>query len=151
MILINIFGGGMVGVSGTAARIFNVLGKSNANVILITQGSSETNISIVIYDGELEAKKCVRELRSEFGECHLVKDITFDKEVCVVSVVGSGMKGAKGIAGKLFDAVAESGANIKMIAQGSSETNISFVINEDKLESCLKTLHKTFVEDEVNF
>lgn len=151
VILINIFGGGMVGVSGTAARIFNVLGKSNANVILITQGSSETNISIVIYDGELEAKKCVRELRDEFGECHLIKDITFDKEVCVVSVVGSGMKGAKGNAGKLFEAVSESGANIKMIAQGSSETNISFVINEDKLEPCLKTLHKTFVEDEINF
>jgi aspartate kinase len=147
VILINIFGGGMVGVSGTAARIFNVLGNSNANVILITQGSSETNISIVIYDGELEAKKCVRELKEEFGECHLIKDITFDKEVCVVSVVGSGMKGSKGIAGKLFDAVAESGANIKMIAQGSSETNISFVIDEENLENCLKTLHKTFIEN----
>ena len=100
--------------------------ESNANVILITQGSSETNISIVIYDGELEAKKCVRELRSEFGECHLIKDISFDKDVCVVSVVGSGMKGAKGIAGKLFDAVAESGANIKMIAHRITSYNVCY-------------------------
>ncbi|MCS3901375.1 aspartate kinase [Methanococcus voltae] len=147
VILINIFGGGMVGVSGTAARIFNALGRSNANVILITQGSSETNISIVIYDGELEAIKCVRELKKEFDGCHLIKDVSFDKEVCVVSAVGSDMKGSKGIAGDLFTAVAESGANIKMIAQGSSETNISFVIGEKDLENCLKKLHKTFIED----
>ncbi|AEH07423.1 aspartate kinase [Methanothermococcus okinawensis IH1] len=144
--LINIFGAGMVGVSGTAARIFSALGRANANVILITQGSSETNISIVIYGDGIEAENSIKELKKEFKDSPLIKDISIDNNVCVVSAVGAGMKGSKGIAGKLFTAVAESGANIKMIAQGSSEVNISFVIGEDELEKCLQTLHKTFIE-----
>ncbi len=148
--LINIFGAGMVGVSGTAARIFSALGRANANVILITQGSSETNISIVIYGDGVEAENCIKELKKEFKNSPLIKDISIDNNVCVVSVVGAGMKGSKGIAGKLFAAVAESGANIKMIAQGSSEVNISFVIGEDELEKCLQTLHKTFIENKKN-
>jgi len=128
--LINIFGAGMVGVSGTAARIFSALGRADANVILISQGSSETNISIVVYgDGE-EAERCLKELRGEFKNSNLIRDISIDMDVAVVSAVGAGMKGSRGIAGRLFTAVAESGANIKMIAQGSSEVNISFVIGE---------------------
>ncbi|WP_018153938.1 MULTISPECIES: aspartate kinase [Methanothermococcus] len=148
--LINICGAGMVGVSGTAARIFSALGRAQANVILITQGSSETNISIVVHDSESEVEKCVKELEKEFSTRHLIKEISVDNDVCVVSVVGAGMRGSKGIAGRLFSAVAESGANIKMIAQGSSEVNISFVIGEKELEPCLKTLHKIFIEDAEN-
>jgi len=145
--LINIFGAGMVGVSGTAARIFSALGRANANVILITQGSSETNISVVIYgDGE-EVDACVKELKKEFDGSNLIRDISVDNNVSVVSVVGAGMKGSKGIAGELFKTVAESGANIKMIAQGSSEVNISFVIGEDELENCLNKLHEKFIEN----
>ena len=144
--LINIFGAGMVGVSGTAARIFSALGRAGANVILISQGSSETNISIVVYgDGE-EAERCLRELRKEFKDSNLIRDISIDRDVAVVSAVGAGMKGSRGIAGKLFTAVAESGANIKMIAQGSSEVNISFVIGEKELKRCLQTLHDTFIK-----
>ncbi|MBW9222569.1 aspartate kinase [Methanothermococcus sp. SCGC AD-155-C09] len=144
--LINIFGTGMVGVSGTAARIFSALGRANGNVILITQGSSETNISIVVYGGRQEAENCIRELKREFKGSSLIKDISIDEKVCVVSAVGAGMKGSKGIAGKLFEAVAKSGANIKMIAQGSSEVNISFVIGEEELENCLQALHDTFIK-----
>ena len=70
-----------------------------------------------------------------------------DEIVCVFSVVGAGMRGSKGIAGKLFTAVAESGANIKMIAQGSSEVNISFVIDKIDLIPCVKKLHKIFIEN----
>jgi len=144
--LINIFGAGMVGVSGTAARIFSALGRADANVILISQGSSETNVSVVIYgDGE-EAERCLRELREEFKNSNLIRDISIDRDVAVVSAVGAGMKGSRGIAGKLFTAVAESGANIKMIAQGSSEVNISFVIGENELKRCLQTLHDTFIK-----
>ncbi|HIP85002.1 MAG TPA: aspartate kinase [Methanothermococcus okinawensis] len=144
--LINIFGAGMVGVSGTAARIFAALGRADANVILISQGSSETNISIVVYgDGE-EAERCLRELREEFKDSNLIRNISIDRNVAVVSAVGAGMKGSRGIAGKLFTAVAESGANIKMIAQGSSEVNISFVIGEKELKRCLQTLHDTFIK-----
>lgn len=144
--LINIFGAGMVGVSGTAARIFSALGRADANVILISQGSSETNISIVVYgDGE-EAERCLKELRGEFKNSNLIRDISIDMDVAVVSAVGAGMKGSRGIAGRLFTAVAESGANIKMIAQGSSEVNISFVIGENELQRCLQTLHDTFIK-----
>ncbi|HIP16276.1 MAG TPA: aspartate kinase, partial [Methanothermococcus okinawensis] len=79
--LINIFGAGMVGVSGTAARIFSALGRADANVILISQGSSETNISIVVYgDGE-EAERCLKELRGEFKNSNLIRDISIDMDV----------------------------------------------------------------------
>ncbi|WP_457611759.1 aspartate kinase [Methanocaldococcus sp.] len=149
--LINIFGAGMVGVSGTAARIFKTLGESGVNVILISQGSSETNISIVV--SEEDTDKAIESLKKEFGnfgkrsflENSIIRDVSVDKNICVVSVVGAGMKGAKGIAGEIFTTVSESGANIKMIAQGSSEVNISFVIDRDDLVNCVRALHKKFI------
>ncbi|XRP96559.1 aspartate kinase [Methanocaldococcus sp. 16A] len=150
--LINIFGAGMVGVSGTAARIFKALGEEDVNVILISQGSSETNISLVVSEEDVD--KALNALRNEFGDFgkksflnnNLIRDVSVDRDVCVVSVVGAGMKGAKGIAGKIFTAVSESGANIKMIAQGSSEVNISFVIDEKDLLNCVRKLHEKFIE-----
>ncbi len=143
--LINIFGAGMVGVSGTAARIFSALGRAKANVLLITQGSSETNVSVVIYGNSSDANNCMNELKKEFEHTNLVRDITIDENVAVISAVGVGMKGSRGIAGELFKTVGESGANIKMIAQGSSEVNISFVIGDDELEKCLNLLHERFI------
>ena len=150
--LINIFGAGMVGVSGTAARIFKALGEEEVNVILISQGSSETNISLVVSEEDVD--KAVKALKREFGDFgkksflnnNLIRDVSVDRDVCVISVVGAGMKGAKGIAGKIFTTVSESGANIKMIAQGSSEVNISFVIDEKDLLNCVRKLHEKFIE-----
>jgi len=150
--LINIFGAGMVGVSGTAARIFKALGEEDVNVILISQGSSETNISLVVSEEDVD--KALKALKREFGDFgkksflnnNLIRDVSIDKDVCVISVVGAGMRGAKGIAGKIFTAVSESGANIKMIAQGSSEVNISFVIDEKDLLNCVRKLHEKFIE-----
>ncbi|NPA62789.1 MAG: aspartate kinase [Methanococci archaeon] len=152
--LINIFGAGMVGVSGTAARIFKALGEEDVNVILISQGSSETNISLVV--GEDDVEKALKALKREFGDFgkktflnnNLIRDVSVDKDVCVISVVGAGMRGAKGIAGKIFTTVSESGANIKMIAQGSSEVNISFVIDEENLLNCVKKLHEKFIDNQ---
>ncbi|WP_423791971.1 aspartate kinase [Methanocaldococcus indicus] len=149
--LINIFGAGMVGVSGTVARIFSAL--KDVNVILISQGSSETNISLVISEEDVD--KAVSSLKKEFDGVkkggflsnNLIRDIDVDKNICVVSVVGAGMKGAKGIAGKIFTYASEAGANIKMIAQGSSEVNISFVIDEKDLVECVRTLHKKLIEN----
>ncbi|WP_456418330.1 aspartate kinase [Methanocaldococcus infernus] len=149
--LINIFGAGMVGVSGTAARIFKALGEEGVNVILISQGSSETNISIVVSEEDVE--KAINSLKREFGsfgkrsflESSIIRDVEVDHDVSVVSVVGAGMRGAKGIAGEIFTTVSESGANIKMIAQGSSEVNISFVIDKKDLINCVRALHRKFI------
>ncbi len=149
--LINIFGAGMVGVSGTVARIFKAL--EDVNVILISQGSSETNISLVVNDEDVD--KAINSLKKEFNGIkksgflrnNLIRDIEVDKDICVISVVGAGMKGAKGIAGKIFTLVSEAGANIKMIAQGSSEVNISFVIDEKDLVNCVRKLHKELIEN----
>ena len=73
-----------------------------------------------------------------------VTDVTSDDEVCVVSIVGAGMKGTSGVAAKLFSAISGVNVNVKMIAQGSSEQNISFVVQESDLKQTIEAIHKEF-------
>ncbi|HPS90195.1 MAG TPA: aspartate kinase, partial [Methanosarcina vacuolata] len=139
--LINISGAEMVGSVGTVARLFTVLAKSGVNVIMISQGSSESNISFVISEAHVET--ALKALHEEFNR-GIVKEITSDKDVCVVAVVGAGMAGTPGVAKRVFGALGNSLINIIMISQGSSQYNISFVVREDDAFAAVKTLHDEF-------
>ncbi|AKB49391.1 Aspartokinase [Methanosarcina barkeri str. Wiesmoor] len=139
--LINISGAEMVGAIGTVARLFAVLAKSGVNVIMISQGSSESNISFVI--SEAHVKTALKALHEEFNR-GIVKEITSDKNVCVVAVVGAGMAGTPGVAKRVFGALGNSLINIIMISQGSSQYNISFVVRENDAFAAVKTLHDEF-------
>ncbi len=140
--LVTVSGAGMIGAPGVAAKVFSVLGENRINVLMISQGSSEANISFIILRNELERTINVLEL-SLLGQ-GIVREITSEPDVCVIAIVGAGMKGTPGVAAKVFKAVADEGINVRMIAQGSSELNISFVVKEDKGTRAVKKLHREF-------
>jgi len=143
--LITVSGAGMVGAPGIAAKVFSVLGENNIDVLMISQGSSEANISFVIPRTTLE--KAVNKLELSLLGSGFVKEVTSETGTCIVAVVGAGMKGTPGVAARVFTAVANQGVNIRMIAQGSSELNISFVVEESDGIKALRALHTEFKLD----
>ena len=140
--MITVSGEGMHGAPGTAAKVLNALGKNDVNVLMISQSSSEANISLVVARSDLE--RAITALRESLLKESLFKEVTSDADVSIVAAVGAGMKGTPGIAAKLFRAVADNGVNVKMIAHGSSELNISCVVREDDVLKSVHALHEEF-------
>ncbi|BDC35517.1 aspartate kinase [Candidatus Methanoliparum sp. LAM-1] len=139
--LVSVIGTGMIGMPGVAAKVFSALAKKDINVIMISQGSSEANISFVIKENHVEeAYNCLKE---EFKD-NLIKDIEYKRDVGIIAVVGAGMIGTPGVAAKVFSALAKKDINVIMISQGSSEANISFVIKENHVYDGVRALHKEF-------
>jgi len=120
----------------------NALGKNDVNVLMISQSSSEANISLVVARSDLG--RAITALRESLLKESLFKEVTSEADVSIVAAVGAGMKGTPGIAAKLFRAVADNGVNVKMIAQGSSELNISCVVREDDVLKSVHALHEEF-------
>lgn len=144
--LVNISGAGMVGTIGVAARAFTALANAGVNITMISQGSSEANLSVVVDEAHL--KQAVRALKREFKN-GVVGEIEHDVHVSVVAVVGVGMAGTPGVAGRVFDALGKNSVNVIMISQGSSQHNISFVVEEDAAGEAVKVLHKEFALDKL--
>ena len=109
---------------------------------MISQSSSEANISLVVARSDLG--RAITALRESLLKESLFKEVTSEADVSIVAAVGAGMKGTPGIAAKLFRAVADNGVNVKMIAQGSSELNISCVVREDDVLKSVHALHEEF-------
>ncbi|HII01268.1 TPA: aspartate kinase [Methanosarcinaceae archaeon] len=139
--LINISGAEMAGTIGTVARLFTTLANAGVNIVMISQGSSESNLSFVVSEAHVE--KAVKALHGEFNR-KIIREIISDKEVCVVAVVGAGMAGTPGVAKRVFGALGNSMINIIMISQGSSQYNISFVVREKDAIPAVRTLHQEF-------
>jgi aspartate kinase len=139
--LLTISGAGMIGTPGIAARAFTSLANAGVNIIMISQGSSEANISIVVDEPQAEAAEIA--LRAEFPTT-IVREISHNKDVAVVAVVGAGMVGTPGVAGRVFGAMGRSKINVLMISQGSSEHNISFVVSISEAERAVLELHREF-------
>ncbi len=140
--LINVGGAGMIGTPGTAAKVFDILGKNNINVLMISQSASEANISFILQREVLE--KAVSTLEIALLGSGLIREVSTEDDVCVVAVVGADMKGTPGVAARMFGAVARRGVNVRMIAQGSSELNISFVVKETDGEKAVRAIHEEF-------
>jgi bifunctional aspartokinase / homoserine dehydrogenase 1 len=145
--IVNIEGGGMMGIPGFAARVFSALAKEGINIIMISQASSEHTICLVFRtdEGERALAALNRELALEL-ETHRIERFELLKELLVVSVIGEKMHGTPGIAGRLFSSLGQAGVNILVIAQGSSERNISFVIEEKNHSLALRTVHAAFLD-----
>jgi aspartate kinase len=140
--LISIEGAGTVDASEVAAKAFTALTRIEAHVLMISQGSSQSNISLIIPGEELE--RTVSALELTLTGSDYVERVSHERDLCVVAVVGEGMKGTPGVAARVFKAVAEKGINVRMIAQGSSEANISFAVRESDGDEAVKALHREF-------
>jgi aspartokinase/homoserine dehydrogenase 1 len=143
--LITVQGLGMVGVIGINCRIFKALSEAGVSVFMVSQASSENNTSFAVRNAD--ANLAVEVLRREFlqeinqGEIH---DIKAEKKLATVAIVGENMKRTPGIAGKLFGTLGRSGISVIACAQGASETNISFVIQQEHLRKALNSIHDSF-------
>jgi aspartate kinase len=140
--LIDVGGGaGMVGAPGTAAQIFSALAKNKVNIMMISQSPSESSISMVVRKNDLDKAITTLDLNL-LGK--VVKQVSVNDDVAVVAVVGSGMRGIKGVAARVFNAVAKRNVNVIMIAQGSSELNLAFVVKDSDCEQAVRALHDEF-------
>lgn len=143
--MITFSGTGLVGTTGIAGRLFGTLSKNNINIIIISQASSEMSICLVI--DEKDAEKAVNAINEEFD--FEIRKGTVNKTVAetgysVLAMVGEGMKNASGLTGKAFTTLGSSDVNIHVIAQGSSELNVSIVIKSEDAEKALNVLHSAF-------
>jgi bifunctional aspartokinase / homoserine dehydrogenase 1 len=143
--LISVGGPGIVGLPDVVGRTFSTTAEVRANVLLISQSSSQNDICFIV--STADAQRTVEALRKEFAQdlAHQkVEHITVDSKIAIVAVVGENMRGIPGIAGKTFNALGRENVNLIAIAQGSSECNISFVIEEKDVKTALLTAHREF-------
>ena len=145
--MVNVNGASMVGAPGSYAKVFDVLGKNNINIMMISTAVSEANISLVIRRSLVGRALSTLEIALLGGG--LVSEVTAEDDVVVVAVMGANMKGARGVASKIFSTVANAGINIRMIAQGSSELNISFVVKEKDGTTVVRAIHEEFKLDKI--
>jgi len=143
--IINVVGCGMAGVPGIAAKIFSAVSTTGANVLMISQASSENTICFVIHEKDRE--KVVKELGTElegFIEDKILNKIVSKDDVAIITIVGDGMAGRPGVAAKFCNALAENGISIIAIAQGSSESSISVAINQADVAKAANSVHSDF-------
>jgi aspartokinase/homoserine dehydrogenase 1 len=143
--LISVGGPGIVGLPDVVGRTFSTTAELRANVLLISQSSSQNDICFIVSTGD--AQRTVEALRKEFAQdlAHeKVEHITLDTNIAIVAVVGENMRGTPGVAGRTFNALGRENVNLIAIAQGSSESNISFVVEEKAMKTALITAHREF-------
>ena len=143
--LIAIGGPGIVGLPDVVGRTFSTTAEVRANVLLISQSSSQNDICFIV--AASDAKATVEALRNEFSQdvAHeKVEHITIDPNIAIVAVVGEKMHGTPGVAGRTFSALGREQVNVIAIAQGSSECNISFVVQENHVKTAMLALHREF-------
>lgn len=145
--LIDIRGGSMVGNPGTAAKIFATLAKAGINVMMISQNPSESSITIVVKNTDLD--KAVSALEMELlGK--IIKKLEVTTDVAIIALIGSGMRGTVGVASKVFSSIQKNKVNVSMITQGSSEMNLAFIVKNSDTSAAVRALHDEFELDKIN-
>lgn len=148
--LLSLEGSGMVGIPGTSKRFFEVLSQAAISVVLITQASSEHSICVGIAETELE--KAVAAVNAAFEyeiERGKIKPALAEKDLAVIALIGDQMKSHQGLSGKMFSTLGKNNVNIRVIAQGASERNISAVIAKSDVKKALNSLHEEFFEENI--
>ncbi|MES1220283.1 MAG: aspartate kinase, partial [Bacteroidota bacterium] len=145
--LLSLEGSGMIGIPGFSKRLFEALSNEKINVILITQSSSEHSICVGIDAGSADrAKQVVDAAFSNEITLQKVEPLKIEADLSIVALVGESMKSHPGISGRMFSAMGRNGVNIRAIAQGSSEKNISAVISTKDVRKTINVLHEDFFE-----
>lgn len=143
--VINLSGSGMIGKSGFSGRLFTLLAREQINVVLITQSSSEHSITFAVNPSE--AKRAIQLIEIEFEleiEANKLIIPAVEENLSVLAIVGENMKRTPGMSGRLFAALGRNGINVRAIAQGSSEYNISVIIGKEDLAKALNAVHDAF-------
>ena len=143
--LLSLEGSGMVGIPGFSKRLFEALSNERINVILITQGSSEHSICVGIDEANAAAaKEAVDNAFSHEIETKKVQPLIIEDQLSIIALVGDHMKSHPGVSGKMFGALGRNGVNVRAIAQGSSERNISAVVAAGDVKKAINILHEEF-------
>lgn len=143
--ILNIEGAGMMGVPGTAERAFGALKRAGVSVVMISQGSSEHSICCVVREADAAVgQKAVREEFARELQARLLNDVAVLPDAAALAVIGDGMAGTPGIAARLFSTLARANVNVRVIAQGSSERNISVVVDGKDARRALRAVHAGF-------
>lgn len=144
--LLTIQGEGMIGIPGVAAKVFGCLAEASINVLMISQSSSEQNICVVI--NNTDTGRALKTLNNRF-ELQILKGLMGAIKVqncfSIVSLVGKKMAGTYGVSGKIFSVLGDNKINVAMIAQGSSELNISFLMDSSQIPNAVNLLHNSFL------
>ncbi len=149
--ILRLEGTGMVGVVGTASRLFGCLSKAGINIIFLTQGSSEHSICFGILPSQIETAQ--QAILKEFSEEIISKQIhpvVAETDNSIIAVIGENMSNMPGVSAKMFMALGKNGINVKAIAQGSSELNITAVIDSSNEAKALNALHEVFFESDLH-
>ena len=147
IVLLSLEGSGMVGIPGFSKRLFEALANERINVILITQGSSEHSICVGIDEGTVQQAKWAVDRAFVYEiETKKVEPLVIERELAIVALVGDNMKSHPGTSGKMFGALGRNGVNVRAIAQGSSERNISAVVAITDVKKAINILHEEFFE-----
>lgn len=146
--ILSLEGSGMVGIPGFSKRLFDALSRAAINVILITQSSSEHSICVAVEDKFSETAKRVVDAEFEYEiAVGKIEPLQIENGLSILALVGDNMRHHTGISGKMFAALGAQGVNIRAIAQGSSERNISAVIESEDVKKAVNTLHEEFFSD----
>ncbi len=143
--LVTLAGAGMIGVPGTASRLFDALRLGGISVLMISQGSSEHSICCAVREQDASHAKSLieKEFHHELN-LNLISNIKSESECAILAIVGNGMAGTHGVSAKFFASLGNAAINIKAIAQGSSERNISVVIKAEQLNKAINAVHSSF-------
>ncbi|PZP51142.1 MAG: bifunctional aspartate kinase/homoserine dehydrogenase I [Pseudopedobacter saltans] len=145
--LLSLEGAGMVGIPGFSKTLFEALANANINVILITQGSSEYSICVVVnaIDAKVASAAVNKAFENEIAN-HKVEPVHAENNLSIVALVGDKMKSHPNVSGRMFATLGRNGINVRAIAQGSSEKNISAVISVNDVKKAVNVLHEVFFE-----
>jgi len=148
--LLTLEGSGMVGIPGISAKLFRCLSDEKINVILITQSSSEHSITIAINEKDVfRAENSINIAFEDDLKLNRIEPVKIETSLSIVALVGENMRNRSGVSAKMFGALGNNGVNIRAIAQGSSEKNISVVIAENDVKKAVNVLHEEFFESEI--
>ena len=141
--LLRLEGTGLPGSTGTAERLFGALARERISIILITQASSERSICFAVEPGKLrQAVDVIHDAFALERQANLVEDLVVEERCSILAAVGEAMRESPGIAGRIFDVLGHHRVNVRAIAQGSSELNISLVVTQDDEERALRAIHR---------
>jgi aspartate kinase len=146
--VITVAGASMVGKPGSAARIFEVMGRSGINVLMISQSVSESNISMVVARSAMDKGANALEL-ALLGQGGF-RQILTENDASAIAIVGGGVRSVKGIAATAFGAIAAKGINVRMIASGSSNQNLSLIVAEKEAKETVRAVHSAFHLEKLN-